>query len=227
VPQDIIEAYRWLALAVPHFSGDERAAYAKELENVAKKMTPAQVTEAEQRARAWNDAYEARVGRSAGDPAKSEVADANVHREVERGEMAAPTSRNSGASGTTVTVVLNPAIEADIRRIARVWRDAKIRHDLPQLGRLMTADFVEINQNGDRLTREQILSLYKSADLEFASIELLDLKIEPVPGGVRASGTHIERVKYRGRDVGGTLKFDEFYVNRGDGWQLLSSRLSR
>jgi hypothetical protein len=45
--------------------------------------------------------------------------------------------------------------------------------------------------------------------------------------GVRVTGTQVERVTFRGRQVGGRLTFAETYVKRGAGWQILKSSLDR
>jgi TPR repeat protein len=226
VPQDVVEAYRWLMLAVPHFSGDERVAFGRELDELGKGMTAAQVTEARQRANAWTAAYERQSASPA--PSASPDEDASARAPVRAGNVTPPSSASDTAtSARTVEVVINPAVLAELRTNMTRWRDAKIKHDLAELGRLMAPDFVEINQDGARLNRQQLLSLYQSTDIEITSIEVVDVRFEPVPGGILASGTHNETVKYKGRDVGGTLKFSELYVRRGSEWQLQSSRLVR
>ena len=49
VPQDRVEAFKWLSLAAAQ--GNNKARQAKEL--TARKLTPAQITEAERLARDW------------------------------------------------------------------------------------------------------------------------------------------------------------------------------
>jgi ketosteroid isomerase-like protein len=115
--------------------------------------------------------------------------------------------------------------EQEVKQAMARWREAKIKHDLTTLDRLMTTDFVEVNQSGDRFGRQQILALYRSTDLDFGGIALEDANIEIVGTTSRATGTHLEQVKYRGREVGGRLGFAEVYVKGTNGWQIQSSRL--
>jgi uncharacterized protein DUF4440 len=89
----------------------------------------------------------------------------------------------------------------------------------------MTPDFVEVNQNGDRLARAQILSLFRATDLVFAGIDVEDLAVELAGNRARVTGVHNEAVKYRGRDVGGRLGFTEVYVNIGGQWRIEWSQL--
>jgi TPR repeat protein len=45
-PQDYVRAYMWVSLAAAHMQGEEKKQAEENLEDVAKRMTPAQVTEA-------------------------------------------------------------------------------------------------------------------------------------------------------------------------------------
>ena len=53
VPQDDVEAHMWLNLATAHASAEERDEYVKERDDVAARMTPEQIAEAQRRAREW------------------------------------------------------------------------------------------------------------------------------------------------------------------------------
>ena len=53
VPQDDVEAHMWLNLATAQASVEERDEYVKERDDVAARMTPEQITEAQRRAREW------------------------------------------------------------------------------------------------------------------------------------------------------------------------------
>ena len=53
VPQDDVEAHMWLNLATAQASGEERDAYVKERDDVAARMMPEQIAEAQRRAREW------------------------------------------------------------------------------------------------------------------------------------------------------------------------------
>ena len=55
-PHDDIEAYKWLTLAINGYTGrnqDRLDQARKDLATLAKRMNPAQITEAERRAKAW------------------------------------------------------------------------------------------------------------------------------------------------------------------------------
>jgi TPR repeat protein len=60
VAQDSVEALKWATVAVDRASNDKRATYAETRDAIAKKLTPAQVAEAQERAREWTDAFELR-----------------------------------------------------------------------------------------------------------------------------------------------------------------------
>ena len=54
VPQDYVQAHMWYNLAASRFPpGERRDKAVKNRDNVAKKMTPAQISEAQKLAREW------------------------------------------------------------------------------------------------------------------------------------------------------------------------------
>ena len=53
VPQDYVQAHKWINLAASRASGPDAAKYGKARDRVADKMTPAQVAEAQRLAREW------------------------------------------------------------------------------------------------------------------------------------------------------------------------------
>ncbi len=60
VPQDDVEAHRWRSLAASRATGDRQKEYAAARDQLAKRMTPAQLAEAQRLAREWQAAFEKR-----------------------------------------------------------------------------------------------------------------------------------------------------------------------
>ncbi len=55
VPKDLVQAYMWLSLAAawPHIEPDVQISLQERRDKVAKRMTPAQIAEAQKLAREW------------------------------------------------------------------------------------------------------------------------------------------------------------------------------
>jgi len=60
VPQDYVEAYKWRKLAVARASADKLKQYAESRDELAQRMTPQQLAEAQKRASEWLAAFEKR-----------------------------------------------------------------------------------------------------------------------------------------------------------------------
>ncbi len=61
VPQDYVEAHKWFNLAASRYRpGQERDRFASLRDDVAKRMTPGQIAEAQRLAREWMAAFEKR-----------------------------------------------------------------------------------------------------------------------------------------------------------------------
>ena len=58
VPQDFVEAHKWVNLAASRATGDTQKQYAEIRGALAKQMTPAQLAEAQKRAAEWQAAFE-------------------------------------------------------------------------------------------------------------------------------------------------------------------------
>ncbi len=63
VPQDYVEAHKWRNIAASRVTGDQQKEYAATRDSLAKQMTPAQLAEAQQLAREWQAAFEAKIER--------------------------------------------------------------------------------------------------------------------------------------------------------------------
>ena len=57
VPQDNVEAHTWLNLAASRLTGEQREEVVTARDRVAERMTPADLSEAQRRAREWNAAH--------------------------------------------------------------------------------------------------------------------------------------------------------------------------
>ena len=60
VPQNYVEAHKWRNLAASRADAEDQKRYAGFRDALAKKMTPAQIADAQQRAREWQAAFDAR-----------------------------------------------------------------------------------------------------------------------------------------------------------------------
>ena len=58
VPQDDVEAHMWLNLAASRSTGEQRERTVAARDFVAERMTPADLSEAQRRARAWHTAHQ-------------------------------------------------------------------------------------------------------------------------------------------------------------------------
>ena len=60
VPQDYVEAHKWINLGTSRVTGDTQKERAEARNLLAKQMTPAQLAEAQRLAREWQAAFEKR-----------------------------------------------------------------------------------------------------------------------------------------------------------------------
>ena len=61
VPQDLVEGHTWLNLAAARLTGEQREEAVTARDRVAERMTPADLSEAQHRAREWNAAHQVGV----------------------------------------------------------------------------------------------------------------------------------------------------------------------
>ena len=69
VPQDFVEAYKWLTLAAERASGPDQTMYSRARDMAAKELRPDQIAEAQKRAQQWRERFQRQsMGRSGRPP---------------------------------------------------------------------------------------------------------------------------------------------------------------
>jgi TonB family protein len=66
VAQDYVEAHKWMNLAAARATGADQKEFAGARDQLAQSMTPAQIAEAQKRAREWLEAFDSPVGKVVG-----------------------------------------------------------------------------------------------------------------------------------------------------------------
>jgi serine/threonine protein kinase/WD40 repeat protein len=145
----------------------------------------------------------------------------NIEKEVEAVMAAEPAS---------VPEPGKEVVEQEIRQRMIQWRAAETKPDPVMLDRLMAPEFAERESGAEEgMNRQTALHVYASGDLDFSGIDLVDVKFEIRGRVVTATGTDVEHVKRRGREVGDRRDFTEVWVRNANTWQIRfhSSRPSR
>jgi len=111
-----------------------------------------------------------------------------------------------------------------LKQLERDWAVAIKAGDGEQLGRILGDDWIEVGNDGKKLTKAQLIAGVKSGKVKVDSIELgpLDVKLLGDVGVVQ--GSHVERSTANGQAVSGEVLWMDVFAHRDGKWVVVRSQ---
>jgi hypothetical protein len=122
--------------------------------------------------------------------------------------------RNPNASAAPLTATLGYGTTADVMKADEDYRLARLHHDVAALGRLLSSEFVETNQNGNTRDKSQTLELWRNFAITSLTTDTFRVRMDGDTAMVTGTQT---------QDGTEHMLFTRVYVKRPAGWQLLAS----
>lgn len=113
-----------------------------------------------------------------------------------------------------IAAVPQNTVQDPVMKAEEAFRLAKLQHDVPALQRILAAEFNETNQNGHSRNKAETLDLWRSFPISSLTTDAAEVRIAGDTAMVLGKQTE-----------NGTehMLFTRVYINRDNGWQLLSS----
>jgi ketosteroid isomerase-like protein len=122
----------------------------------------------------------------------------------------------------------NPSDAPDQTRQAIVqlctdWDNAYINKNLAALEKILSGDFVGIDDEGNVTAKTDEINLTKSGDLVITSVQRIEpLKVRFHGTTAVVTGFSFMRQKFKGADTTGRARFTIVCAQKGDRWQIVS-----
>ncbi|MBV8143738.1 MAG: nuclear transport factor 2 family protein [Gammaproteobacteria bacterium] len=111
-----------------------------------------------------------------------------------------------------------------LKRLERDWADAIQTGDTEQVGRILGNDWIEVSNDGKKLTREQLLAGMKSGRVKVESIKLGPLDVKLLGDVAVVQGSHVEESAANGQQLSGEVVWMDVFANRDGKWVAVRSQ---
>jgi len=135
--------------------------------------------------------------------------------------LAGSLSLSIGVSAQTAKV------EQALIQTERDWAQALVTGDQAALDRILAADWIVTNGDGQLLTKAQELAPWKSGAVKYTAFTVDDFKVRVFGDTAIVAGRSTVNGTENGKDISGQERFTDVFVRRDGRWQAVSTHVSR
>lgn len=109
------------------------------------------------------------------------------------------------------------SVEQQLTKLENDWAQATITKDYAVLDRVISDDYTSSGDpDGSVETKAQFMSSMKSGETVIKSYKYSDLKVRVYGNAAVVTGLQTFDMTVKGKDVGGTFRFTDTWVKRGN-----------
>jgi ketosteroid isomerase-like protein len=125
-------------------------------------------------------------------------------------------------------VALSQSAEQQVTKHENDWAKATITKDYKVLNQAMADDYTSSGDpDGSVQTKAQFIASLKSGETVMKSYKYSDLKVRVYGDAAVVTGLQTFDMTFKGKDAGGTFRFTDTWVKRGDSWQCVVEHASK
>ena len=117
-----------------------------------------------------------------------------------------------------------PSTVETLKQLERNWADALKTGDGEQIRQILGDDWIEVSNDGRKLTKEQLIAGVKSRQVKVDSIEFGPLDVKVLGDAAVVQGSHVERTTTNGQRTGGEVVWMDVFANRNGKWVVVRSQ---
>jgi ketosteroid isomerase-like protein len=119
-------------------------------------------------------------------------------------------------------------VEKQLTKLENDWVQAMISKDYGVLERVMSDDYTDSGDpDGSVGTKAQFIAAVKSGEVVVKSYKYSDLKVRVYGNAAVVTGLQTFDMTNKGKDAGGTFRFTDTWVKKGDSWQCVVEHSSK
>jgi ketosteroid isomerase-like protein len=111
-----------------------------------------------------------------------------------------------------------------LKQLEREWAVAMKAGDSEQIGRILGDDWIEVSNDGKKLTKGQLIAGVKSGRVKVESIELGPLDVKLLGDVAVVQGSHVENSTANGQRSHGEVVWMDVFANREGKWVVVRSQ---
>ena len=111
-----------------------------------------------------------------------------------------------------------------LKQLERDWAGAMKTGDSALIGRILGDDWVEVSNDGRKLTKEQVIAGVKSGPVKVESIEFGPMDVKVLGDVAVVQGSHVETSTKNGQRIIGEVVWMDVFANRNGKWVVVRSQ---
>jgi len=111
-----------------------------------------------------------------------------------------------------------------VKKLSEDLLSVAMSRDPKVLERVMAEDVLIVDPHGKVFTRAQEIELLKSGEFKADSAEMKtdDIQVKFYGTTAVVTGRSTVKAKFAGKDISGTYRFTQIFMDRGQGWQMVT-----
>ena len=118
-------------------------------------------------------------------------------------------------------------VAAHLKQLETDWVTAMRDGNVARLNELIADDWVGINQDGTKGTKQEYVDGVKSGTDKIESFEMGPMEVKVLGKVAVVQGSDTGKSTYKGKDSSGTYFWTDVFVKRGGKWQAVRSQVAR
>jgi ketosteroid isomerase-like protein len=114
-----------------------------------------------------------------------------------------------------------------LRQLERDWADAEKASDSEMMGRIVADDWSGVDNDGRKLTKQQLIALIKSGKGKTESVELGPMDVKVWGDAAVVQGSDIETGTTNGKHTSIQIIWMDVFANRDGRWLCVRSQSAR
>jgi len=111
-----------------------------------------------------------------------------------------------------------------LKELERQWAGAMKAGDGERIGRILGEDWIEVSNDGKKLTRAQLIAGVKSGRVKVESIEFGPFEVKVLGDVAVVQGSHVEMNTTNGQRTRGEVIWMDVFANRDGKWVVVRSQ---
>jgi len=117
-----------------------------------------------------------------------------------------------------------PSTAETLKQLERDWAVAIKAGDGEKVGRILGDDWVEVSNDGRKLTKEHLIAGVKSGRVKVESIDFGPMDVKVLGDVAVVQGSHVETSTTNGQRISGEVVWMDVFANRDGKWVVVRSQ---
>jgi ketosteroid isomerase-like protein len=122
------------------------------------------------------------------------------------------------------TPAKSPSVSQIVKQLEHDWVDAAKAGDADKLGQILADDWVSINPDGSKQTKQSDLADVKSGASKIESFEFGPMEVKVLGNIAVVQGSDTEKSTSKGKDSSGKYVWMDVFAKIGGKWQAVRSQ---